>query len=994
MALIPIPPSAPFVPKKYNNTYWVDPVNGSDSNTGNSIEKPWKTLTKAIGSGASGAANNSTIYLAPGTYTETAFTIYGLNYNIIGMNSANGNAVRINTALTTSNVATYQVFENITFDAVFINGGSGYNYFYGCTFNSNIAKSSNTSANFIDCLINSSIANFTAGVTNFTNSTVYNVNSTSATLNFYNCPFVRQYSLFITSTVSAYGTTFKSGNVGGTSFVTSGTGTVKLYNCVLTDGTGALNGINLPSGTTYTLDDVQYDKSLSTLNGTAATPQIWFNSLSAINFAAPANDINPIPYFDGTRLVTDSTLTNLGYNALTDTVYSGAIKISGATSATAWFTNTSAQSPTGGAGMSGFSDPGAAMTSGNRLGFYTLGGAVNSTNTTNSSSAIEAFATQNWSTGAAGSNLVFSTTENGGNTRATVLTLGQDKNAVFTGTLTAVTSATLTNTAAGSSTSGGILNLISNAAAATTNGNRLGLASFQGALNGTNTLNGSSTVEAFATENWATGAAGSNLVLSTTANGGTTRSSVLTLGQDKSAVFTGTIAAATTATIKNTSSGGPSGGSTLALVTDANVATTNGNRLGSTSFQGATNSANTLNTSSAIEAFATENWSGTAAGSNLLFTITRNGTRTRSTVLALNQDRSATFAGVVGAGTYYSLPRVALGNFSTSGTIGIASETVDVSMVITIAQTTANVSLTLPNPTALTTFRSITIENTGSVDFNINGTNVVSPSTHVTLQWNGSVWAPYCITWTGGTVSNAVTINNTLTTNFTGTGTGAVITATGTNTQGGNNYIDFLKVTNTGSAAININKFLRLGPTGALEVINSAYSATILSISDAGDFNVKNSVSVNGKIAVNGPAFAAYASSATQTIPSGIQTKVLFQTEEYDTNGNFASSRFTPTVEGYYQLNAAVRIDGPSSTGEYMLVLYKNGTEYKRGNNGSGTEIGASFYSMQVSSLAYANGTGDYFEIYIQQGSGSNKNVTAVNAQNITWFNGCMVRGA
>jgi hypothetical protein len=49
---------------------------------------------------------------------------------------------------------------------------------------------------------------------------------------------------------------------------------------------------------------------------------------------------------------------------------------------------------------------------------------------------------------------------------------------------------------------------------------------------------------------------------------------------------------------------------------------------------------------------------------------------------------------------------------------------------------------------------------------------------------------------------------------------------------------------------------------------------------------------------------------------------------------------------------------------------------------------------MQISSLVYANGTGDYFEIYVQQGLGSNVSVTAVNNPTITWFNGCMLRGA
>ena len=259
----------------------------------------------------------------------------------------------------------------------------------------------------------------------------------------------------------------------------------------------------------------------------------------------------------------------------------------------------------------------------------------------------------------------------------------------------------------------------------------------------------------------------------------------------------------------------------------------------------------------------------------------------------------------------------------------------------------------------------------------------------------GNIISNGLITATGNISSGNITVTGNATVNYTGaTAIGQALTLTGSNTQGGSTYFDFIKVTNTSVGATNSHKFIRVGPTGGLEVINSAYSATLMSITDAGDFNVGNKVSINGKQAVNGPAFSAYANSTQQAIPSGTQTKVLFQVEEYDTNSNYSNSRFTPTVEGYYQLNAAVRIDGPSSTGEYMLVIYKNGTEYKRGNNGSGTEVGSSFYSMAVSSLVYANGTSDYYEIYIQQTSGSSKNLTAVNAINITWFNGCMVRGA
>jgi hypothetical protein len=158
--------------------------------------------------------------------------------------------------------------------------------------------------------------------------------------------------------------------------------------------------------------------------------------------------------------------------------------------------------------------------------------------------------------------------------------------------------------------------------------------------------------------------------------------------------------------------------------------------------------------------------------------------------------------------------------------------------------------------------------------------------------------------------------------------------------------------------------------------------------------NTSVTLPTSGTLGIDGPAFSAYAAAVLQTITSGSQQKVLFQTEEFDTNNNYANSRFTPTVAGYYQLNAEVRIDGTSGTGEMMIVIWKNGAEYKRGVNQQGTQIAANFWAMQVSSLVYANGSTDYFEIYVQQGSGADRTVTAVNSPNITWFNGCMVRGA
>jgi hypothetical protein len=195
-------------------------------------------------------------------------------------------------------------------------------------------------------------------------------------------------------------------------------------------------------------------------------------------------------------------------------------------------------------------------------------------------------------------------------------------------------------------------------------------------------------------------------------------------------------------------------------------------------------------------------------------------------------------------------------------------------------------------------------------------------------------------------------------------------------------------VSNTGMAVTgNVSATGYIVTTGGFGNISQVDTITANTVNSTGN------IRVNGNIAVNGPAFGAYANTAVQTITSGTQQKVQFQVEEYDTNSNFANSRFTPTASGIYQFNAEVRFDGSFGTGESMIVLYKNGAEHKRGWNASGVNWASSLGAMTISTQAMANGTGDFFEIYVQQTSGGNLNITTVNNPAITWFNGCMLRG-
>jgi hypothetical protein len=137
-------------------------------------------------------------------------------------------------------------------------------------------------------------------------------------------------------------------------------------------------------------------------------------------------------------------------------------------------------------------------------------------------------------------------------------------------------------------------------------------------------------------------------------------------------------------------------------------------------------------------------------------------------------------------------------------------------------------------------------------------------------------------------------------------------------------------------------------------------------------------------VAGTGPAFSAYASGTT-SISAGTRTKVTFATEVFDTNNNFASSRFTPSVAGYYQINLTMQDTGTSTI--LQAELYKNGSSFAVGGY-IGTA--ATFYIASVSVLVYMNGTTDYLEGYCY----SSATASVGGSSTGNFFTGSLVRAA
>ena len=131
-------------------------------------------------------------------------------------------------------------------------------------------------------------------------------------------------------------------------------------------------------------------------------------------------------------------------------------------------------------------------------------------------------------------------------------------------------------------------------------------------------------------------------------------------------------------------------------------------------------------------------------------------------------------------------------------------------------------------------------------------------------------------------------------------------------------------------------------------------------------------------------SFSVHKNGTNQTtIAPSTWTKVTWPTEEYDTNSNFADSTFTPTVADKYQIKAQVKFVTADANARVEISVYKNGIAVQNNNTISPVTTPM---PVSISVDVDANGTTDYFDIYVHQNSAGAKDIdgTAV----YTWFQG------
>lgn len=132
-----------------------------------------------------------------------------------------------------------------------------------------------------------------------------------------------------------------------------------------------------------------------------------------------------------------------------------------------------------------------------------------------------------------------------------------------------------------------------------------------------------------------------------------------------------------------------------------------------------------------------------------------------------------------------------------------------------------------------------------------------------------------------------------------------------------------------------------------------------------------------GPSATSVPAFSVNKTS-NQTVTADTWTLVTWNSENFDTNNNFASNRFTPTVPGKYLVTFGFYCNSASGCN---AALYKNGSWYRQ-NHDAGTGG-----MPVVTAVVDMNGTTDYLEAY---GSVPGNN-TIVGAGGVSRFEGILI---
>ena len=166
---------------------------------------------------------------------------------------------------------------------------------------------------------------------------------------------------------------------------------------------------------------------------------------------------------------------------------------------------------------------------------------------------------------------------------------------------------------------------------------------------------------------------------------------------------------------------------------------------------------------------------------------------------------------------------------------------------------------------------------------------------------------------------------------------------------------------------------------------------TITTSSGSGTITIGQSGETIAGIATNTPAFYA-SKSGNQTITSETLTKITFETELFDSDNTFTSSKFTPALAGKYYIETGLTMQGGTSELiESRIYIYKNGSAYSYGYGAHQNNY--SNYEARTWSTIVDCDTDDYIEIY-SRCTDSSGNPNILEHTRGTYFLGYKIIGA
>lgn len=177
-------------------------------------------------------------------------------------------------------------------------------------------------------------------------------------------------------------------------------------------------------------------------------------------------------------------------------------------------------------------------------------------------------------------------------------------------------------------------------------------------------------------------------------------------------------------------------------------------------------------------------------------------------------------------------------------------------------------------------------------------------------------------------------------------------------------------VIDTGHTGTGVTQSLTLSAngTGAIKIATNG-RVLVASAPDVGA-----AMSVNGFVTKTTGAFRVHRNGVAYNVADSTFTKIDFTTKEYDQSGWFdlTTDRYTPLVPGKYVLMGGNGPDGANAatTGKrHETILYKNGAAHRLFNN---QQMGGGASSTACgAALVDANGSTDYFEIYVWHNFGA-----------------------